>query len=523
MLQNSSSPLRKTTMLPGRIDYLSSHQRKFLVGWIVIISIITTILLFINLSYAPRIWYDEGSHLHVPKTLIQDGVYADKSAEGYRFYGPTIGIGPSIMLPIAASFKLFGIGIAQGRAVIVLYGIIALFLFFLLARKSYGLSMAALALTLLVSSRTFSQEGFIEYSRQVLGEVPGLTFMLAGLLSWQRTVEQPRLRESSMVWPCLTGLWFGLAMLTKNQFTLILVPAFGLVILADKIYFRAGNWKTQFLPAMVAMGCFGLLTILQYQFLGAGTFWQTVQETRRAASGAIFVFNPGSSLKSLIYLMRPDLYGGLLLPGLAYAIWKLRLRDVGSLRDVLLISIIGIWLLWFVSASLGWPRYAFPAVALGALTTARLLGAIWNMLTRKGSNYRYVVFAYIVLMISMPLYKTIMFVSHSDDSAQQFAQVINKEVPADASIATWEQELAVLTDHHYRYPPQSLLNDAVKHEWFGGPAPYYNWMENPTDYVAIGPFAQYTLIADDPSFKENYHLLTTVGPYELYQRIKGNA
>lgn len=50
----------------------------------------------------------------------------------------TIGIGPTIMLPIAASFKLFGIGVAQGRIVIVIYGIIALVLFFKLAQENHG-------------------------------------------------------------------------------------------------------------------------------------------------------------------------------------------------------------------------------------------------------------------------------------------------------------------------------------------------------------------------------------------------
>jgi hypothetical protein len=62
-------------------------------------------LSFYNLETYPRTWFDEGSHLHVPKTLVQYGVYADISAEGFRYFGPTTGVGPTVMLPVALAFK----------------------------------------------------------------------------------------------------------------------------------------------------------------------------------------------------------------------------------------------------------------------------------------------------------------------------------------------------------------------------------------------------------------------------------
>ena len=39
---------------------------------------------FFNLTRYPAPWFDEGSHLHVPKTLVQHGVYADISSDGFR-------------------------------------------------------------------------------------------------------------------------------------------------------------------------------------------------------------------------------------------------------------------------------------------------------------------------------------------------------------------------------------------------------------------------------------------------------
>src|SRR6185436_7162017 len=89
--------------------------------WLAILCAAALALGLVNLPYAPQPWFDEGSILHVPKTLVEHGVYADISSEGYRYYGPTVGVGPTVILPVALAFKLFGVGLIQGRLVIVVY------------------------------------------------------------------------------------------------------------------------------------------------------------------------------------------------------------------------------------------------------------------------------------------------------------------------------------------------------------------------------------------------------------------
>ena len=52
------------------------------------VALALAVLLFLsvyNLADYPLTWFDEGSHLHVPKTLVQFGVYADYSSEGFRY------------------------------------------------------------------------------------------------------------------------------------------------------------------------------------------------------------------------------------------------------------------------------------------------------------------------------------------------------------------------------------------------------------------------------------------------------
>lgn len=95
-------------------------------------------LVFHNLTRFPAPWFDSGSHLHVPKTLVKYGVYADISSEGFRYYGPTIGVGPTVMLPIAAAFKLFGIGLLQARLVMALYLLAAIYAFYRLVEHLGG-------------------------------------------------------------------------------------------------------------------------------------------------------------------------------------------------------------------------------------------------------------------------------------------------------------------------------------------------------------------------------------------------
>src|SRR6476659_9341044 len=94
-----------------------------IVRWVIrgLIAAAFVFLAFYHLRDYPTPWFDEGSHLHVPKSLVLFGVYSDYSSDGFRAFGPTLGVGPTVMLPVAAAFKLFGIGLLQARMVIALY------------------------------------------------------------------------------------------------------------------------------------------------------------------------------------------------------------------------------------------------------------------------------------------------------------------------------------------------------------------------------------------------------------------
>lgn len=489
-------------------------------------------LVFTNLSFSPRTWFDEGSHLHVPKTIVQHGVYADISSEGYRYYGPTVGVGPTVMLPIAVVFKLFGIELLYGRLVIVGYLFVALIAYYALAKRLHGRVVALLALTLLLASRTLNRDGIIEYSRQVLGEVPGFAFLVLGTLAWviavksihdsrQAAGDSPLTTRKGWLWPILAGLGFGLALVTKNQFALIVPPTLAGIALLDWVYYRVGNWRLRLLPPIVACGCFGLWMLAQFQFLGPGSFVENMALTRQAAGGAIFVFDRQALLRAGYYIVRPDLYGGLLILALAYAVYRARLRTVQGIAEGFIALLIGLWLAWFVGASLGWPRYAFPAVAFGALCIARMLADLLHWLWHGHTAARWAagaVCAYVILIIATPLALSGRAVLSPDASAQQMAAFLDAHVPVDTVVETWEPELGVLTNHRYHYPPIQLLDTAVRHEWLGGPPIVYDGLADAPQYVVVGSFGAYTgIYASSGTLASDYAEEYRNGQYVLYK------
>lgn len=479
---------------------------------LIVIALIA-ILALINLPYAPRTWFDEGSHLHVPETLVRYGVYADISSEGFRYFGPTIGVGPTVMLPVALVFAVVGVDLLPARLVIVAYLFAALLIFYQLARRLHGGRLALLTIVLLLASRTRGFEGMVEYGRQVLGEVPGLAWLGAGLLAYTVAIFQPAQRRR---YALLAGVGFGLALITKNQFALIVAPGLGLLALLDWRSFRVGDWWLRLAPPIIAGGMFAGWLLIMLAFLGPADFSANLAKTRQAAGGAIFVFDLEATLRAVRYLVQ--VYGGLLVPALVYSLWRCRRGGAAAFAELAPTLLAVLWLGWYL-VSLGWPRYAFPAVALGAPAVARmiadLIGWFWQ---RRQPLLAGAAGAYLALVIGFSLSLTAQVVFTPDDSAHRMAAFLNQTVPADRIIETWEPELATLTDHTYHYVPTELLDPAVRQAWLGGPPVAYDGLAAQPPYVLTGPFSAYTGIYPVDALAREYTMIYSAGPYTLWQR-----
>ena len=485
-------------------------------------------LVFHNLTRFPAPWFDEGSHLHVPKTLVKYGVYADISSEGFRYYGPTIGVGPTVMLPIAAMFKVFGIGLLQARIVMALYLLAAVYVFYCLVEHLDGKWVAWIALALILSSRSVL---ILDYGRQLLGEVPGLFFILLAIYLWFS-----KWNENDWKRLALIGLLFGLAMITKYQYLLFLAPTLILSWLLDIFYYKTSSHRNFLVTGIIAAGSFGVWQLLTLQYLGPSTAMENLALLRASAEGAAFNFNLAQLAANFGELTSRAVYLGALVPALIYGLFISLPRTRDGQKWSVLFLLVALNLVWYVVASIGWIRYAFLGLTLSSIFIARLfsditdgfrfdLDAGWFRSLFEGRNApKFAVTLWLLAIIMIPLAKSVLEIAAPVPAyAQQMSAYLDANIAQDAVIETWDPEMGFLTDHNYHYPPNALLAVAVNQVYYGGEPVQdrYDFVqtEHP-DYLLAGEFSKWTEIYPLEELTSEYELIQTFGDYDLYERIK---
>lgn len=486
-------------------------------------------LAFYNLTDFPLTWFDEGSHLHVPKTLVRYGVYADYSSDGFRHYGPTVGVGPTVMLPVALAFQLFGIGLLQARVVMALYLLAAIVSAFFLAHQLGGPRLAWVATALLVMTPGID---LLEYGRQVMGEVPGLFFTLAGFLVWFTAWEKARLPRLLGV-----GLLFGLAMVTKNQYLLVLAPTLLFAWVANLLYYRSAPQQVFLIPGIVAAACFALWQAILVLYLGPSTLSVNLALLRESTAGAALVFSPELMRRALGELFSAKVFLWTLPLILAYGAAIALPRQREGHQWGILFFLVVFNLVWYVVASISWLRYAFPALAISCLFAARFFRDLtqdfrlevwrsWRALRAEGWRHgtrrvgAMLGLAWLSLALALSSVRVVRDIVFPPFNAPlAVANYLNTHVPLTARIETWEAELPFLTDHVYSSPPAALLPKAVSFIWQGGPPPaqFYDFESNQPDYVAVGALADWVGIYPPEKLNASYQLVATIGSYRIYQ------
>ena len=474
-----------------------------------------------NLTGWPPTWFDEGSHLMVPKTLVRLGVYADYDSSGFRYFGPTLGVGPTVLLPIAGMFEVAGVGLLQARAVMALYLVLAVVAFHSLARRLTCDGAALLAAILLVIAPAV---GTLEFGRQVLGEVPALCFLCLGLnvlLSAGGTWRLPRLLAA--------GMLLGLAAVTKYQLLGVVLLGLGIAWVMSR--WRGGEPLRVFVvPAVAVLGIFAAWQVCLFGYLGPSSFADNVRFFRQAAGGAAFAFSSERMSAAVRQLLEPGILLGAMVPAIAYGTARALRSDDRAHAWRMVVGFALAALSWFVVASIGWRRYAYPGVALACIAAAALLVEGLGLQARTERSERpallpWVAAAWIAAMVLMPLPVVLpRILAPPPQDARSMADAVSREVAPDATIAAWEPEMTFLTDHRYRVPPQNLLPVAVAHVWAAGPPPssQYDFMAGGApDYVLEGPFARGIGLYPQDRLHQEYERVDSHGPYVLFRRKPG--
>ena len=486
-----------------------------------------------NLTNYPLPWFDEGSHLHVPKTLVTYGVYADYSSEGFRYYGPTAGIGPTVFLPIAGAFELFGIGLLQARLVMVLYLVGAVVAFYQLARQLSGERFALAASAVLVTSRGI---GLLEYGRQVLGEVPGLLFLVGGLLVWFASWQRPAWGRLA-----LAGLLMGLSTVTKNQYLLVAAPALLLGWAANIFYYKAVPQRVFIVTGGITALCYAAWQVTMILYLGPATASENLALLQAGAAGAALVFSPELMLRGLGELVNYRVFLFLLVPAVIYGLLLARPKSQQGLRWGMIMALVVSNLGWYVLASISWNRYAFPGLVFSSLLVVKLVGDIsqgfeWN----PGALIRFLrglrpfparallanlMLAWLAVLVLLPLGQNALNILRpAENYPAEMAAYMNAHVDPKALVETWEPEMGFLTNHNYHFPPPGLLYKAVSYIWMhqAPPADSYDFVQTTRpDYVLVGNFSSWVELYPANLLSANYTLETRIGGYALYARKRG--
>jgi 4-amino-4-deoxy-L-arabinose transferase-like glycosyltransferase len=506
--------------------FMSKNQRTIL--WVIAI-LAVYFFVFHNLTRFPVTWFDEGSHLHVPKTLVRYGVYADISSEGFRYYGPTIGVGPTVMLPVAAMFKLFGIGLLQARLVMALYLIAAVYVFYRLVEHLSGKWVALIAVALIVSSRSVL---LLNYGRQLLGEVPGLFFLVLGFYLWfSKWEEDKNWKRLSLI-----GLLFGLAMITKYQYLLFIAPTLIFSWFLDIFYYKNTSHRNFLIPGIIAAGSFGLWQVFTLQYLGPATVMENLALMRASAEGAAFNFNLYQLGLNLGVIISRAAYLWALIPALIYGILLSLPRTKEGQKWSIIFLLMVLDLAWFVVFSIGWIRYAFLGLSFASMFIARTFYDItggfkfdwstgfFHSFFQGRNALKLAVTFWLLAIIMLPTAKNVMEIAlPNPDNVREMASYLNENIPQTALIETWDPEMGFMTDHNYHYPPNALLAVAVDQVNYGGEPVqgHYDFVqtEHP-DYLLVGVFSKWTEIYSPEQLKGQYEWVVSFGDYELYRRVE---
>lgn len=511
-------------------------------------------LMFYNLEVNPRSWHDEGGAISVAKTLVNDGVYAVRNSDGYQTFGPIQSTGPTVILPVALAFKVFGIHILSARIVAVIYSIVALLLFFFLGKRIFGTFAAFFACLFLIS---FTSTSFFYYGRQVHGAYPALAFFFGALL-----VYGTGLRTGNRITFFLSGILLGGAMITKSQYVLMGCGTLVVMGVLDYFFNRRKNLLNLLIIGGCALACFALWMIWQYAYYGPVVFFENSAKLRDLAISTSG-FDPKSTLGAIRYLFGRDsghffLFWGF--PAIIYAGIKLwSSKEVSSAQSFLFIFCV-LWLFYFIFWTLPWSENCIAPCVITAIFVGKLFHDVIRHLTsvlrefiqnRRTDLDLNVHFGVVItVMACLPILGFSLYSLEKLASAdildrvgmeqifyrgprsfQELDQVtgyLSEKIDSGVVVETWERELSLFTNNNFHYPDQSILAASHNAKYRNGirnyelGADYFNRVR--PEFLVIGWFERYNPIYDMKYISEHAKLIKSFGDdawrYDLYQFLQ---
>ncbi len=512
-----------------------------------LLAALAALLLIVRPTQVPALWFDEGWNLDVAANLASRGSYA-QLAMGQLVAPDLVSTGWPGIVPLAASFRLFGIGDWQGRLPGIVFTAAVLGLLYLLGRRLYNSLVGAgtLFVALLMTGAHIHLHPVI-LGRQAIGEIPALFYLLLGYLillwGWER---RPWLAVAS-------ALCWGVALATKSQ--MIPFLAASLLVAAGMAGFRR-RWRWTLLLAgalVLSLAVFLLANAAQpYLFPGP-----SLPESRLGALFQGMAAGRSNTNLDMVFVtaLAPHLAAltaawTVLLPavaGLGWAAWRLASgRDESadasparSSAEVALLALTGSWLLWWGGLSIGWLRYLFPGLLVSSLFTARLLhdltggfslAYVGAQLRTLASPQRWTLrtagvlaAVALVLIAGFATARTLDQAYRRDADASLPAAIayLNGETPGDAVVETFESELLFLLQRRAHYPSNEVQFQLNRRAFLGQDIEVsYDPLQADPDLLVVGPMGKLWNLYEPAIADGSFRLVRQEGLYDIYERVR---
>ncbi len=494
------------------------------------ISLVLAAGMLFGIDRTPPLWRDEGWTLTVSRTLVERGHFGMLSLG--NFAPPGLSASFPNVLSVATSFRLFGIGVWQGRLVGAFYMLAALVLLYHLASRLYNQSVAVGTLVAVSLMSTHVDINPLVVGRQVLAEPLMLFSLLAGYAALLAA-----LRKSFWFLP-LSMLFWGVALISKAQplpfwIASLVVPLF-VSILRKK-------WRA---TAMIALSLIGSYQVSRefINLFGLAMQGKSLPSPTLDGLYNLTVFVPLPSIR--VSALTLTLVLGLpTLLALCYGAskWISRFRrqedEHKELVRLALLSLAGSWLAWFSLLSVGWTRYLFPVTFVGSLFVSSMLYDLtlgFNLhstLETVRRAFRTLHFdrpslggivALLIIAFYVPLgLQQLSRLQREDTAAVQVAQLLNSITSPNALIESYDDELFFLLNRRYHYPPDQMSVEIAKRVELGWDVPLiYDPLKTDPDYLVVGTFGRESELYRSVLATNEFRLLDRVGRYDVYERVR---
>jgi 4-amino-4-deoxy-L-arabinose transferase-like glycosyltransferase len=475
-------------------------------------------LSFVNLDrYPVTSGWDEGMYVEFASNVARYGEYATREGQEFNRLMPPGGTGPTLILPVAAGLSIGGYTLLSARLVMALFLLVTIAAVYVIARSVGGWLAGIVAIPIFLAAGMASYDT-IWVGRQVLAEVPALTMVLLGLLAWFRSW------NGSRTFLVLSSVTFGLAVITKNQLLWLAIPAFVLLGLADRFYYWKLRWWHTLAPIAGMLTGYLLWGGLQHLIVGSHDWPAYVHSQTALADAQFFHTGPHRWIENARFVRSSGMSLVLMIAvSLIVSVIQSRERSLNGLKRLTLPVFTSLAMMVFVLTSPTWARYLYLPLALAGIVIAPVLAdaAVW--LSRRMHQERAAALLIAVLLVSVISGRHIAGDLHrvrtvNDQSAHDFAAMIDQQIPASASIYSWEWEIDFYSDHEYTHPSYDLFSALFDQLYNGRYAPILDEQRIPddVDYLVVGPFATPIGVFVSELEQRPHHLVLQVGDYSLY-------